>query len=230
MDIGFISVMNELSQYLTDSTLCYYHDNMLKTDMNGIKATLESVTPSVDGDITKFKITNNEFSILNDFNINLKNKYTVTIDDIYSGINITNHYLDLGEEYIECIKVPTIINDGTYGDIESIALILTSATHFSYGKFPITWKPRGACLFEGLTINIEISVKNDEDRNILDENVQLLLSHLLNRTSITINDSGKIGYFKIIGRPTVSKGTEQGKDNQSTIISFNGYYQINYKV
>lgn len=229
MDIGFISVMNELSQYLTDSTFCYYHDKMLKTDINNITASLESVTPSVDGDITKFKITNSEFNILNDFLINLKNKYTATINDIYSGIKIINHYLDTGEEYIECINVPSIINDGT-DSVESMSLTLTSVTHFSYGKFPVTWKPRGACLFEGLTINIEISVKNDEDRNILDENVHLLLSHLLNRTSITINDSGKIGYFKIIGRPTVSKGAEDGKDNQSTIISFNGYYQINYKV
>jgi hypothetical protein len=202
---------------------------MLKTDINNITASLESVTPSVDGDITKFKITNSEFNILNDFLINLKNKYTATINDIYSGIKIINHYLDTGEEYIECINVPSIINDGT-DSVESMSLTLTSVTHFSYGKFPVTWKPRGACLFEGLTINIEISVKNDEDRNILDENVHLLLSHLLNRTSITINDSGKIGYFKIIGRPTVSKGAEDGKDNQSTIISFNGYYQINYKV
>ena len=177
MDIGFISVVNELSQYLTDSTFCYYHDKMLKTDINNIKATLESVTPSIDGDITKFKITNSEFSILNDFLINVSNKYTATINDIYSGIKITNHYLDTGEEYIECIGVPLLINDGT-DIVDSISLILTSATHFTYGKFPVTWKPRGACLFEGLTINIEISVKNDENRNILDENVHLLLSHL----------------------------------------------------
>ena len=86
------------------------------------------------------------------------------------------------------------------------------------------------CLFEGLNIDIEITTKDDEERVKINETTNLLISTLLKSTSFKIDDDGKIGYFKMTVRPAISQGHEDGENIQSTIVSFSGYYQINYYV
>ena len=224
MDIGFIAVYNKLTQYLSN-TYCYYKESTFKAELNKYSAKLISVTSTPEGDVANIKIFGNT-DILNGLKIDL-NSYIATINETYDSIRIINHTNDGTNDFIDCLNVPTIILDGTE-EIEEIAFELTSTTKFTYGKFDMSWRPRTKCLFEGLQIDIEISVKYDEDRNIVDENTHRLLGLLLQSTSFKIDDNGNIGYFKLIGRPSVRKGVESGNNLQSTIISINGFYQINY--
>jgi hypothetical protein len=228
MDIGFEAVYRKLSPLLTN-TFCYYKDKLLKSDINGYKAEIISVSPSPDGDIVVLKVLNDGTRILDDFLINLTGAYEAVINDIYENIKIISHTSDMDSDYIECLGIPSPIASGV-DEIESINFILKSATKFSYGKFQVGWKPRGMCLFEGLNIDIEITTKDDEERVKINETTNLLISILLKSTSFKIDDDGKIGYFKMTGRPTISKGHEDGENAQSTIVSFSGYYQINYHV
>ena len=229
MDIGFVSVFESIAPLLPN-TFCYYKDKLLKTDINGYKGEIISTTPSVDGDIVKIKLSNdNGVRILDDFLISLTGAYGLNINDIYEDIKIISHTSDTVFDYIECLGVPTMIKTNV-DSIDSINLILKSATKFSYGKFDMSWKPRGMCLFEGLNIDIEVSSKDDEDRTNLDEVVNKVVSLLLKSTSLKIVSDGVTGYFKTIGRPSIKKGIENGENVQGTIISFSGYYQINYNM
>ena len=225
MDIGFIAVYNKLSQYL-NNTYCYYKESTFKSELNKYSAEIVQIINTVDGDILELKIFGNT-TILNDLGIKLNDSFLATINDTYQDIKIVSHIFDGTNDVIQCSNVPSIILDGTE-EIETMSFEIISATRFSYGKFDMAWRPRNSCLFEGLQIDIEISVKNDEDRNIVDENTHRLLGVLLKSTSFKIDDDGNIGYFKLIGRPSVRKGIENGNNLQSTIISINGFYQINY--
>lgn len=228
MDLGFLAVYNYLKPFIEQDSIVYYKDKMILTDNTRMKAKFLSKEPSDNNQsIVELQIRSNDGTrIIDDYNINLKNKYICTIDDTIESVQIVDHYSNTINDIIK-VKMPNYYD---VEEIEEICLMPIALCKFSYGKFEMSWRPRQNCLFEGITVNIFIKTKEDEERKINSRIANKIMGILLKKTSIPINDENHIGYFKRIGLPTISKDNDynDGENLQTSTISISGYYQINY--
>lgn len=228
MDLGFLAVYNYLKPFIEQDSIVYYKDKMILTDNTRMKAKFLSKEPSDNNQsIVELQIRSNDGTrIIDDYNINLKNKYICTIDDTIESVQIVDHYSNTINDIIK-VKMPNYYD---VEEIEEICLMPIALCKFSYGKFEMSWRPRQNCLFEGITVNIFIKTKEDEERKINSRIANKIMGILLKKTSIPINDEKHIGYFKRIGLPTISKDNDynDGENLQTSTISISGYYQINY--
>ena len=228
MDLGFLAVYNYLKPFVEQESIVYYKDKMILTDNTRMKAKFLSKEPSDNNQsIVELQIRNGDGTrIIDDYNINLKNKYICTIDDTIESVQIVDHYSNTINDIIK-VKIPNYYD---VEEIEEICLMPIALCKFSYGKFEMSWRPRQSCLFEGITVDIFIKTKEDEERKINSRIANKIMGILLKKTSIPINDENYIGYFKRIGLPTISKDNDynDGENIQTSTISISGYYQINY--
>ena len=228
MDLGFLAVYNYLKPFIEQDSIVYYKDKMILTDNTRMKAKFLSKEPSDNNQsIVELQIRSNDGTrIIDDYNINLKNKYICTIDDTIESVQIVDHYSNTINDIIK-VKMPNYYD---VEEIEEICLMPIALCKFSYGKFEMSWRPRQNCLFEGITVNIFIKTKEDEERKINSRIANKIMGILLKKTIIPINNENHIGYFKRIGLPTISKDNDynDGENIQTSTISISGYYQINY--
>ena len=133
MDLGFLAVYNYLKPFIEQDSIVYYKDKMILTDNTRMKAKFLSKELSDNNQsIVELKITNSDGTrIIDDYKINLKNKYICTIDDTIESVQIVDHYSNTINDIIK-VKIPNYYD---VEEIEEICLMPIALSRFSYGKF-----------------------------------------------------------------------------------------------
>ncbi len=232
MNPALITVYNTISSIMTD-LFCYYQHSQMISEESRYNIVSQSAGTDIDlGDYVEYVIEPEEGLgiILVDRQINLTNKYQVTINNAYGELDIIKHTSTLTNDVIWVKNVPTIIHPSLpLEEATTLTLKLINSIYIESESIDINMQPPYKSLFGGERITISIKTKYDEDRTRLLSYEQQIISYIMNhyRKFDIYNGTTKVGYYKLIGLPEIQY-SNGGNDYQESQIILNGFYVLKY--